>query len=122
MRSEKRDASYLWDMLEACQSITRLVQATTFEQLLGDEMRLRALERLFEIVGEAARRVSPGTRQAQPQVPWTNVIAMRNVVSHEYDRLDYRKMWDTATTDVPHLVEALRPLVPPPPPDPEPEV
>jgi uncharacterized protein with HEPN domain len=109
-------------MLQACEEIARLIQPMSFEQLRADQVRLRALERLFEIVGEAARRVSPATRQAQPQIPWTSVIAMRNLVSHEYDRLDYRKMWDTARTDVPRLAELLRPLIPPPPPDPEPEV
>jgi uncharacterized protein with HEPN domain len=119
MPPEKRDPAYLWDMLGACEAITRLVRGTNFEEFLADEVRLRALERLFEIVGEAAGRVSATTRQAQPRIPWTSVIGMRNVVSHEYDRLDYRKMWDTASRDVPQLVELLRPLIPPPPADTE---
>jgi len=121
MPPEKRDAAYLWDMFEACQEIGRLVQATTMEALLADRVRLRAMERLFEIVGEAARRVSIATRQAQSQIPWSSVVAMRNVVSHEYDRINYQEMWDTATTDVPRLIELLRPLIPPLPPDMEAE-
>jgi uncharacterized protein with HEPN domain len=66
-------------------------------ELLGDKSRDRlntdrviqlALTRLVEIVGEAAGRVSEPTRRQNPQIPWLEIIGMRNRLAHGYDVID----------------------------------
>lgn len=59
------------------------------------------------VLGEAARALSPELCERHPEVPWRDVIAQRNVVVHEYHRLDLDSLWVTATQDIPHLDEQL---------------
>jgi uncharacterized protein with HEPN domain len=64
----------------------------------------------LQIIGEAARAISPGLRVAHPEIPWTNVIAMRNLLVHEYFGVDIEEVWSTAVNDLPLLrpeVEAM---------------
>jgi len=72
-----------------------------------DRMFQLALLKLVEVVGEAARRVSPGGQTRYPDIPWRDAITTRNRISHEYDRIDYDIVWDTITDDFPPLVVAL---------------
>ncbi len=70
-----------------------------------------ALTRLVEIVGEAANRTSDATRQAHPDVPWPQIIGMRNRLIHGYDVIDYDLLWDTVTGDLPELIAVLERIV-----------
>jgi uncharacterized protein with HEPN domain len=70
-----------------------------------------ALTRLVEIIGEAANRVSEKTRQKNPQIPWPQIIGMRNRLIHGYDVVDLDLLWDTITNDLPPLVKSLQGIV-----------
>lgn len=69
--------------------------------------------RVLEIIGEAARKISNERKEAHPEVPWNDMIAMRHKLIHDYFRLDLRKVWDTVQRDVPSLITKIAPLVPP---------
>jgi uncharacterized protein with HEPN domain len=112
MPHKKRDPAYLWDILHAGQSMQKHLASTTLEQFLADELKCLAVERLFEIMGEAARRISEDFKQTHPEIPWADLIALRHVAAHEYDTIDYDEIWAIAVTDVPKLLTALKPLVP----------
>ena len=71
-------------------------------------MLLFALVRAVEIVGEAASRVTRGTRAALPLVPWGQIVAMRNRLIHAYFDIDRDVLWKTASEEVPGLLPALR--------------
>ncbi|MBU4220741.1 MAG: DUF86 domain-containing protein [Euryarchaeota archaeon] len=49
----------------------------------------------IEIIGEAARRISEETQAANPEIPWSDLISMRNVMIHEYDDIDIGIVWET---------------------------
>jgi uncharacterized protein with HEPN domain len=55
----------------------------------------------LQIIGEAARSISQVLRVAHPEMPWTNVIAMRNLLVHEYFGVDLEEVWSTAVNDLP---------------------
>ena len=63
----------------------------------------RALERCIELIGEAVTRLGDDWRALHPQVPWRQIIAMRNVLIHGYDIVIEEVLWDVATRDVPGL-------------------
>ena len=65
------------------------------------------------MVGEAARRVSPPTRETTKDIPWEQMIGLRNVMIHDYDDIDLQVVWDTVQTDLPPLIEKLKKLIPP---------
>jgi uncharacterized protein with HEPN domain len=70
-----------------------------------------ALVRLLEIIGEAAGRVTPETRAHLPNIPWSDVVAMRNRLIHGYDSVDPDILWDTIKHDLPPLVAAVDRLI-----------
>jgi len=97
-----RDLVYLLDIL----------QATSF-RILQDTQRQDSVIRRIEIIGEAARRISPQTRTAYPDIPWNAMIGMRNLMIHDYDDVDLQTVWRTVQHDLPALIARLEPLVPP---------
>ena len=71
-------------------------------------MSLAGLDvQLCQILGEAARRVSDPKRQQHPEVPWPQIIALRNRLIHGYDTIDLDILWQILTADLPSLVTAL---------------
>lgn len=64
--------------------------------------------RRLEIIGEAANRVSAETKQKHPDLPWTEMIGMRNMMIHEYDNLDFEIVWETVQRDLPVLIKKLQ--------------
>ena len=70
MQHEQRDAAYLWDMLDAAQTIEQLSSDQDFTQYSNDRRTQLAVERSLEIIGEAAGRVSTSFRNANPEIPW----------------------------------------------------
>jgi uncharacterized protein with HEPN domain len=79
----------------------------------ADENLRLALAHLIQVLGEAARRVSPEFRQMHPEVPWNEIIGMRHKIVHDYLRVDEDIIWQVATVDLPRLVQTLDRLVPP---------
>jgi uncharacterized protein with HEPN domain len=74
-------------------------------------MLVLAVVKDIEIIGEAASRTSAATRAAHPDVPWAQIIVMRNRLIHAYFDVDLQVVWDTVTGDLPLLIAMLEPLV-----------
>ena len=66
-----------------------------------------AIVRRLEIVGEAATRLSDEARQTLSHLPWRQIVGMRNIMIHQYDRVDLKLVWDTATQVLPQLARDL---------------
>ena len=76
MPPENRDAAYLWDMLQAARDAVGVVAGITREDFLRDRVKMLALERCLELIGEAARRVSERFRKKHPKLPWKEMIGL----------------------------------------------
>jgi len=64
------------------------------------------------LIGEAANRLSEAFRGNHLRVPWREIVAMRNRLIHEYDKINWRLVWKTAREDVPFLLAELQGLLP----------
>jgi len=106
-----RDTEYMVDILEAARSIKTYVAEKTEESFLKDPLRQDAVIRRLEIIGEAARRVSEKTRKSFPELPWNDVIGMRNRLIHRYDDIDMAILWDTIYRDIPRLITSLEKII-----------
>ncbi len=113
MQPESKDAAYLWDMLDAARAIQKFLESRSLEDYESNRMLRGAVERHIEIIGEAASRVSPGFRQAHPEIPWQRIIAQRNVLAHEYGEIEDALVWRVATVRIPELVGQIERLLPP---------
>jgi len=76
-----------------------------------DRMLVHSLVRCIEIIGEAASKVSSQSRSEIPQIPWTDVVSMRNRLIHAYFDINMDSVWDTVVDDLPPLVAALENIV-----------
>jgi uncharacterized protein with HEPN domain len=108
-----RDKVYLWDMLKAAQGVASSLQGLSFAQYATDENLRLATERRIEIIGEAARRISPDLKGAHPEIPWRLIVDQRNVMIHAYDEIETERIWALAQQDIPRLLEQLKKLMPP---------
>jgi len=89
-----RAAKYVWDARRAAERIAHFTSGRTCDDYLGDEMLRSAVERQFEIIGEAftgLRRVDPSFAATIPDLP--RIIAFRNVLTHGYATVDSRLVW-----------------------------
>ncbi len=80
MPRKKNDASYLSDMLKACQEIETIVIGKTCWDFERDMIVRYAIERLIEILGEAARHVSEPFKVNHPEIPWNGIMPLRYLV------------------------------------------
>jgi uncharacterized protein with HEPN domain len=108
-------------MLVYSRKVLSLVSGKTLEDYRSNEVLQLAVERVIEVVGEAARNVSREYQSAHPEIPWKIIAAQRHVLAHDYGKIIDEKIWRVATIHIPELVRELVPLVPPSPPDPEPD-
>ena len=111
MPPEKDERAALVDMLEFAREVCSFVDGRSRRDLDADRTLLRALERTLELVGECARRISEGTRLAHPSIPWKAMVGMRNIIAHEYGRVDLDEIWKTVERDAPRLVLVLEEIV-----------
>jgi len=119
MQPEERDPAHLWDMLEACRAVVEFTENITLEEFLmegrNSEIRRLAVERKLEILGEAARRISERFRGDHPEVPWKELIGLRNVISHQYEKVNYAEIYGILKDRIPDLTEKRESLLQPPP-------
>ncbi len=108
MRPEERDPAYLWDMIEAARALVDFTANLTLEELLATgrdrEMTRLAVERELEMLGEAARRVSMHFRNEHPEIPWKEIVGLRNVISHQYDKVNYAEIYRIVRERMPELI------------------
>lgn len=80
-----------------------LIAEQSLETLIADPVRLRAFERVMELVGECAKRLPSELRDQYPAIPWRQIAGMRDVISHAYEDLAYEVLWDACCQDLPKL-------------------
>lgn len=120
MPPENRDMSSLWDMLTAAKDVCDFTPGVRYDQYLKDRKLQLAVERSIEIIGEAARRVSQPFRETHPEIPWQSIIALRNVLAHEYAEVKQEAIWLVITENIPDLIQTLEALLTRFPPEKEP--
>jgi len=103
----RRDNAYLQDIPGAALAIRRFTHEISLEDFKSNEEKYEAVNRKFEIIGEAARRFSPEGCNLFPEIPWKRVTAMRNILIHDYDDVDRNMVWETAQRDLPALISHL---------------
>lgn len=108
MRPE--DRTRLLHMIEAAETIADFVSGRAREALDKDRMLLFALVHAVEVFGEAAAKVSPELRAQSPEIPWAQIVAMRNRLVHAYFAIDGDILWKTVTLEIPQLLPVLKRL------------
>ena len=94
---------YFEDILRSCNKILRYVQGLNYEEFINDELRLDAVLRNLQIMGEAAKQVPQKIRDIYPAVEWRKIAGLRDILAHAYFSLELETIWDIIQNKVPHL-------------------
>ena len=108
----KNDNIFLRHMLDAADESRRFILGKNRPDLTGDRELTLALVKSIEIIGEAANKISPEYCELNPQIPWRNIIGMRNRLIHAYFDINLDILWQTVVDDLPPLIEELEKIVP----------
>lgn len=105
------DEALLRDMLEHARRAVAAVAEKERSDLESDFVLAAALERFIEVIGEAATKLSPGTKAGAPQIPWREIIGMRNRLVHGYASVDHDIVWDVVSGDLTDVIDSLEVLL-----------
>jgi len=101
---EPKIRAYLYDMQRATDLIAQFTDGQTFNDYAQNEMLRAAVEREFEIVGEAMAQLARLDDQAASQVSeHERIIAFRNILIHGYAQIDHQTVWEVIETKLPIL-------------------
>jgi uncharacterized protein with HEPN domain len=98
------DSVRLRHMLDAAREAVSFASGRDPKTLSRDRMLMLAVVRCIEIIGEAATRISPELRLRCPQIPWTDIVGMRNRLIHAYFEIDTDLVCDTLVGDLPRAI------------------
>jgi uncharacterized protein with HEPN domain len=109
MKREYRD--YLNDILDAANDVASFIKSMSYKEFILDRKTLNAVIRSIEIIGEAARHIPKSIKDKSHDIPWKEIVGMRNKIAHEYFGVDNKIVWDTAKRYLPKLRKQLELLV-----------
>lgn len=94
---------FLEDIVESIDPIRSYTRDTTYEQFSNNRLEQDAIIRRIEIIGEAVKNLPMKVRQKYPKIPWKYIAGTRDILIHEYFRVNLMLAWRVATIEVPKL-------------------
>lgn len=103
-----RDWRLYWrDIIVCCQKVQTYVGTMDLAAFKADERSYDAVVRNLELIGEAAKALTPDARALAPEIEWRKIAGMRDVLAHGYFGIKDEFLWDVITTKVPELLAAM---------------
>jgi uncharacterized protein with HEPN domain len=103
MNSNREYTDYLEDILEAATKARQFVKDVDFKAFCANDEKVFAVIRALEIIGEAAKNIPKSIRGRYAEIPWEDIVGMRNKVIHDYFGVDLEVIWKTLHEDLPPL-------------------
>ncbi|MEL7142026.1 MAG: DUF86 domain-containing protein [Cyanobacteria bacterium J06643_4] len=107
-----RDDASVVDIDTAAKRILKFVGNLNETELSADEEKQSAIIYQLIIIGEATKRLSPKFRQQHESIPWKAIAGMRDVLAHQYDKVNSKTLWDIVDQEIPELIDLISPLLP----------
>lgn len=104
-------ADFVQDILDAVNVINRSIANKTFEEFKNTETIYFTVERMLEIIEEAANRIPAVIQGDYKEIPWAKMTAMRNRIIHAYDKVNPDIVWDTINNVIPDIIEPLNKML-----------
>ena len=101
----------LQDIIENAEMIFQFVGSDSYEQFIKDKMKVYAVVRAFEIIGEASKIISPDIKSDYPLIEWQMMTDFRNLLTHHYFGIEYEILWKSITESLPFNYELLKKIV-----------
>ncbi len=108
--TKRADRDYLIYMLSNAQAAIDFTENKTFQDIETNQLLALGLVKLIENIGESATKVSQEYQESCPQIPWREMIGMRNLLVHEFFNVDLKIVWQTIKQNLPLLIKELEKL------------
>lgn len=108
--TERSLSQVLQDILETIDYLEIFVDGVTLESFEANPEKLFAVVKALEITGEAVKKIPGDIRNQYPQIPWKDIAGMRDILVHQYWRVDSKVVWSTVQNGVPLLKAAITEL------------
>lgn len=103
----RRESLYLSDIVEAADHIAEFIKGIDFDSFQKSELLRSAVAQKLALIGEAAARISEELKKSNPEVPWAQITAFRNILVHAYFGVDWDIVWRAAQNRCPILREQI---------------
>lgn len=80
---------------------SELIQGITLDGFMEDERTARAVAMTLINIGELVKNLTPGLKEAHPEIPWRAISGMRDITAHKYQTLRREDVFNTCTSDLP---------------------
>lgn len=110
MKNEK-DEFYLESILESIGYVQSFTKGVAKSRFTSDLLIQSATLKQLENIGEAAKNLGDNTKKENPAIPWGDIIGTRNILIHNYLKVDLDKIWNTVTTDLPILKSGIKKIL-----------
>ena len=101
------DLSFLIDIVDCIMDINEFTNGIQFYEFERDKMRKLAVERQLEVMGQAANKITKETQNSLKNIPWMNIIGLRNKLAHDYGEILARRIWTIAKNSIQDLLNEL---------------
>jgi uncharacterized protein with HEPN domain len=101
------DLSFLIDIVDCIMDINEFTKEVGFYEFEKDKMRKLAVERQLEVIGQAANKISKDTQNILENIPWPNIIGLRNKLAHDYGEILAERIWVISKNAIQELLKEL---------------
>lgn len=108
MREHSRDRGRLEDILKFAQNVNIIISGISYEEFTKDIRIYYSVMKNVEVIGEAANMLTRHFRETHTELPWRQIVSMRNVLVHGYAQVSDADLWQTATKDIQPLYEQVQ--------------
>jgi len=107
MPLNENDLSFLIDIIDCIVDIMEFTKGISFHEFERDKMRKLAVERQLEVIGQAANKISKETQSVLGNIPWGNIIGLRNKLAHDYGEILAERIWAISEKPIQELLAEL---------------
>jgi uncharacterized protein with HEPN domain len=107
----KSDRTYLQHILDAIENVENYTRGATKKRFLDDGMMHDSVYFQIQIIGEASNNLSEDFLEKHPDIPWSQIIGMRNRIVHAYFQIDIEVAWDIVKKDIPILKKQIQKML-----------
>ncbi len=103
-----RDKSYIYDMIKYCEEVIEIIIDENHQSFVENRLKRLAIERLIEVIGEAANHISKDVMSQNEDIPWSKIIGLRNKIAHDYGEILADRIWLIASKSIPELLKQIK--------------
>ncbi len=106
-----KDLTYLEHIIDSINDLELFVAGYSEETFLNDKKTFNASMRMFEIIGEASKRLSTELKNKNNSIEWKKIAGLRDVLIHDYEGVDIRAVWQIIIINIPELKKQIQTII-----------